>query len=226
MFTISIVSLGHFLAIRHPITYRRISGVAQVRTLIFLTWCFSTTVMIPLILVRSLYVVDWLPSEHFAFCTEQWPSPVHRQVYDIILFVCVYIIPGVTMIVSYSFIMCRLCRVDALIEEERGSTTSNHDQQVLAERRKVARMLMVLALLFAISWLPYNIVALQIDFLSPETTTDYMNYVHALHFSLLLAHSHSAYNPILYCFMHKTFFQDALRLFKRSPADKESAVSI
>jgi hypothetical protein len=63
-------------------------------------------------------------------------------------------------------------------------------------------MLLVLAVLFALSWMPYHAVSLYADFASNSETA---NSLTSLSFALLLGHSHSAQNPIVYCLMNNNF---------------------
>jgi len=71
----------------------------------------------------------------------------------------------------------------------------------MAGRRRVARMLWVVAGLFAVSWLPYHTVSLYLNFVSDNDTVS----LTALSVALLLGHSQSAQNPVVYCIMSSTF---------------------
>ena len=71
----------------------------------------------------------------------------------------------------------------------------------MASRRRVARMLWVVAGLFAVSWLPYHTVSLYLNFVSDNDTVS----LTVLSVALLLGHSQSAQNPIVYCIMSSAF---------------------
>jgi hypothetical protein len=62
----------------------------------------------------------------------------------------------------------------------------------------VARILLLLAVLFAFCWLPYNVLALLIDW-------GFNKDIELLSYTLLLGHANSAINPVLYCFMTRNF---------------------
>lgn len=71
--------------------------------------------------------------------------------------------------------------------------------RLVKERRRVAWILLLLAFLFAICWLPYNLMMLLLDTNSSITVPELTQYV------LFLGHFNSALNPIIYCAMSKNF---------------------
>ena len=62
-------------------------------------------------------------------------------------------------------------------------------------------MLWVIAGLFAVSWLPYHTVSLYLNFISDNDPVS----LTALSVALLVGHSQSAQNPVVYCIMSTTF---------------------
>jgi 7 transmembrane receptor (rhodopsin family) len=75
------------------------------------------------------------------------------------------------------------------------------DDPITASRRRVARLLIVVAVLFASSWLPYHAVSLYFNFVKKNEPVS----LAVLSVALLLGHSQSAQNPIVYCIMSTTF---------------------
>ena len=84
-------------------------------------------------------------------------------------------------------------------------TASSTEDHIMTGRRRVARMLWVVAGLFALSWLPYHTVSLYLNFVSDNDTVS----LTALSVALLVGHSQSAQNPVVYCIMSNTF-KDAM----------------
>ena len=161
--------------------------------------------MIPLLIVRTLNVQEGIVT--IAFCHENWPGSSSRKIYDIILFVFIYVIPGSVVVVSYSATGCHLMTATRNLTRTNSEVTQSY--KVMAGRRRVAKMLLVLAILFALSWLPYYTIMLYTDFNNTKDAS-----LTGLSFALLLGHSHSAQNPVIYCFMNSSFKTGMLTLLK------------
>jgi len=66
-------------------------------------------------------------------------------------------------------------------------------------RRTIVRLLVVIVTVFAVCWLPYNVLSLSVD-----VSLD-ANHTKLLPFALWLGHAHSAVNPVVYWFFNRTF---------------------
>ena len=224
--TIVCMSTERYFAIRHPMKVRRIFSEQNVKIAIVGTWVLAIIIMCPLVIYRRLKThtlyFDMLngTSEGFdlnmlngtqeitSFCIENWPSHSDRIAYDIFLLFIVYIIPGFIVVVLYSLIGCSLCRQNFALN--RANSIVSNDIKVMAGRRKLARMMIIISVLFALCWLPYFIVTICFDF----NVTLFGTLPTLYPFALLLAHSHSAQNPILYCFMHRGFNDFLVKLVR------------
>lgn len=211
-----------YFAIRHPMKVRSICNEFNVKVAIAVTWILAIIIMCPMVMYKRLVVdqhvfifnsTDYLfngtqeiPSFHRETCQEDWPSTSDKIAYDIFLLFIVYIIPGFIVVALYSLIGCSLCRQNHALN--RANSVISNDVKVMASRRKLARMMIIISVLFALCWLPYFIIIMGTDFYE-----DYRNTLAKLYpFALLLAHSHSAQNPILYCFMHRGFLEFLTKL--------------
>ena len=201
VFTITALSVDRYLAIRHPMTFRAFSSGHHAWKVVLIIWLLSFCSMIPLILVRQLQVMDIIPTDLYYFCNEIWPYSMHRQIYDGILFICLFIIPGCFVTTSYCRIGCQLWIEEHTLYHTDSAHGRRQAERVMIGRRRVARMLIIVALLFAVCWIPYHLLAFYIDF----TKLPHQTALKVLPFTILLGHSNSAINPILYCFMHRNF---------------------
>ena len=221
--TIMGLSLDRYLALSHPVKARRISTPEHARKVLLLIWVIAGSIMIPLAFMRHLAIHPLDHRESLAFCHEQWPGE-DRRIYDVFLFVFIYVFPGLVVVVSYSTTGCHLIMDNHELHRQNSDIYQSY--RIIAGRRRVARMLLGLACLFAFSWLPYHIVSLYFDF-SNKSNRDPRSLA-ALSFALLLGHSHSAQNPILYCIMNSSFKRGMLALIKcrRPAANRQYRVSV
>ena len=208
VFTIMALSVDRYLAIRHPMTFRAFSSGHHAWKVVLVIWLLSFCSMIPLILVRQLQVMDIIPTELYYFCHEIWSHSMHRQIYDGILFICLFIIPGCFVTTSYCRIGCQLWTEGHTLYRRDSTHGIMQAERVMTGRRHVARMLIIVAVLFAICWMPYHILTLYIDFLKQADQSA----LKTLPFTILLGHSNSAVNPVLYCFMNKSFRKYAMKI--------------
>lgn len=200
--TIVCMSIDRYFAIRYPMRSRAACNHTRVKQLIVLTWILAAVVMAPLLVVRKVEVHKIDEYVTLYFCQEDWPSFRDRQIYDVFLLFCAYIVPGGIVVILYIRIGCSLWKPDHALQRE-NSVVSN-EVRMLTSRRKLARMMIVISLLFAFSWMPYFIVNVTMDFLSNEK--EHRSNLFAVYpFALLLGHSNSAQNPLLYCVMHRGF---------------------
>ncbi|OXA61378.1 Type-2 angiotensin II receptor [Folsomia candida] len=155
---------------------------------------------------------------------------------------------------AYSLMGLRLCSRQLLPEYEitRGATdvnsvgelgNSNSAWQVSAvggrlirERRRVAKILLVLALVFAFCWLPYSVLSLILDMnakqagpppspddeppadfsTSGNDEDEQFTYIAnlLLPFAILLGHSQAAVNPLVFCLLSKNFRRSVTDLIR------------
>lgn len=84
--------------------------------------------------------------------------------------------------------------------------------RIIRERKRVAWILLILALLFAVCWMPLHIVTLISD-IDPTITFPGRPYL------LLLGHANSALNPVIYCIMSKNFRRSVKEVLCRGIID-------
>lgn len=223
--TIMLLSIDRYVAVRHPVKSRNFSSAGVViATALCATWVVAGVIMAPLAAMRSLdgYRLAY-SGEQLDFCHEHWPSTLARQSFDIALCVFIYVVPGMVVVASYVATGCTLLaggQHAALLRRDGGDMTGGYGR-ALAGRRRAAVMLLLVAGLFATFWLPYHVINLYLDFAPSGTVTSsdsggveagtsWISWLGSL--SLLLGHSHSAQNPVIYCVMSRAFKRDLIAL--------------
>lgn len=181
-------------------------------------WIWSCTVALPWGLFFDTYKADeHRPNDDF--CLEKWPEPYsHWDRYYFLIgnFLICYVLPLAIIFICYLTIWCRVYRRPVPTD----STNSNHKSLEIMHRKAkaaVMKMLLVVVLIFTLSWLPLYCISLRIKFGPPKRS----NWEHNLiSFILPLAQwfgcFNSGVNPVVYSFLNKKFRQGFRMIFKCS----------
>ncbi|KAJ0179655.1 hypothetical protein K1T71_004246 [Dendrolimus kikuchii] len=219
VFTITAMSVDRYLAITQSLRQPWMPSRRGACMLLGLIWLVSLAIFAPLLAVaaverervpllsRTRNGSVWV-ERTIEFCTEKWPDSIRKELFGAFSFVLVYAVPGCIVVVSYSLMGRRLCSVLPPFDQTEGSANSQQRLRLVRERKRVAWILLLLAVLFALCWLPYNILQLLIDVNAVQV--DSVSAV--LPYTLLLGHTNSAINPIVYCLMTRNFRRSLRKL--------------
>lgn len=132
-------------------------------------------------------------------CYEDWSQPEMRRVYTTVIFVHVYLAPLALISVMYG---CIATKLSVKLHE----TGLAETRRMRSRRRiKVIKMLIMVAVLFMVSWLPLWTLWLLADYqdLDPQQIDFLSNYLFPV--AHWLAFSNSGINPIIYGFFNENF---------------------
>ena len=221
--TIVTISVDRFMIIRYPVKSRHFVAGFHTKKVIFLIWLVACLVALPIPIVRNV-VEEPLPlGQSLFFCIEAWKTLTKRAIFDSICFVFIYVIPGTIVITLYALTSCHLVGSQQLLQHNHKPLQQQQSQHndsncyqndaIIQNRKRVAKMMMLIAALFSISWLPYHVVNLLMDYywLSYQELETWLE---VLQYCLLLGHIHSAQNPIVYLTMHPRFRNALMALIK------------
>ncbi|XP_006824304.2 uncharacterized protein LOC102803910, partial [Saccoglossus kowalevskii] len=212
--TLTAMSIERYLAIKHPMRARRISKVNLIRKVIVVIWILALVITSPILYVKEVLRHQVFTVDVFT-CTEVWPNgEISRMAYSMVLLMFMYVLPAGLIFTAYTLIGRRLCTEEkrltrsatSLPYNQKCRNQRNYVTSVLKGRRKIARMLLVVAFLFVICWLPYNVLTVWRDFhIGKPSDSDVKIVISIMPFASLLGHANSAFNPIVYSFLHKSF---------------------
>ena len=144
---------------------------------------------------------------------QDWSSEVLHLVYTFICFTLQYLIPCIVVGIIYT----RVCCAFSANMSVSGINTNNRK---LARRKKTNMMLIIVSLVFFLSWAPINLYNLVLDighpFKVPISPSDQRLMLAIYAGCHLLAMSTAVTNPVLYGFLNENFKQ--VRLKKVSKA--------
>ncbi|XP_044277515.1 orexin receptor type 2 [Varanus komodoensis] len=231
--TLSCIALDRWYAICHPLMFK--STAKRARNSIIMIWIASCIVMIPqAIVMECSSVFPGLANKTvlFTVCDEHWEADVYPKMYHSCFFLITYMAPLCLMVLAYLQIFQKLwCRqipgTTSVVQRKwkplqfaaqarelrpaanlRISAVAAEIKQIRI-RRKTARMLMVVLLVFAICYLPISILNLLKRVFGMFNNADDRETVYAwFTFSHWLVYANSAANPIIYNFLSGKFREE------------------
>ncbi|KAM4692747.1 orexin receptor type 2 [Discoglossus pictus] len=232
--TLSCIALDRWYAICHPLMFK--STAKRARNSIIIIWTVSCIIMIPqAIVMECSSVLPELANKTILFtvCDERWEGEMYSKVYHICFFFITYMVPLCLMILAYLQIFRKLwCRqipgTSSVVQRKWKPLqcpiqSRNQGQQInkprinavaaelkqIRARRKTARMLMVVLLVFAICYFPISILNILKRVFGMFDKTNNRETVYALFtFSHWLVYANSAANPIIYNFLSGKFREE------------------
>ncbi|XP_077164839.1 orexin receptor type 2 isoform X2 [Paroedura picta] len=231
--TLSCIALDRWYAICHPLMFK--STAKRARKSIVVIWTVSCLIMIPqAIVMECSSVLPGLANKTvlFTVCDERWGAEVYPKLYHTCFFLITYMAPLCLMVLAYLQIFHKLwCRqipgTSATVQRKwkpvqstaqtrgprpsaklRISAVAAEIKQIRA-RRKTARMLMVVLLVFALCYLPISILNVLKRVFGMFNNADDREMVYAwFTFSHWLVYANSAANPIIYNFLSGKFREE------------------
>nr|7XRR_A Chain A, Orexin receptor type 2 [Homo sapiens] len=202
VWTLSAIALDRWYAICHPLMFK--STAKRARNSIVIIWIVSCIIMIPQAIVMECSTVfPGLAQKTtlFTVCDERWGGEIYPKMYHICFFLVTYMAPLCLMVLAYLQIFRKLwCRQIPGVAAE--------IKQIRA-RRKTARMLMIVLLVFAICYLPISILNVLKRVFGMFAHTEDRETVYAwFTFSHWLVYANSAANPIIYNFLSGKFREE------------------
>lgn len=173
----------------------------KARAIIVLIWCIACTLAMPWALYFEIIVPD--PDNHpnMVFCLENWPASMDGDLYFLVgnLLFC-YLLPLSLISVCYILIWVR-------VSYRQVPTDSAAAMQKVHRKAKIGvlKMLIVVVLVFLLSWLPLYALFARVKLGSPLKAWEENVISIATPAAQWLGSSNSCINPILYAFLNVKF---------------------
>ncbi|XP_019400349.1 PREDICTED: galanin receptor type 1 isoform X1 [Crocodylus porosus] len=197
IFTLSAMAVDRYVAIVHS---RRSSALRVARHALLgvgLIWALALALASPVATNQRLV---HRAAGNLTFCWEQWPDPRHKKLYVVCTFVFGYLLPLLLISFCYAKVLNHLHK-----------KLRNTSKKSEASKKKTAQTVLVVVVVFGISWLPHHIIHLWAEFgVFPLTQASFLFRVTAH----CLAYSNSSVNPIIYAFLSENFRKAYKQVFK------------
>ncbi len=145
-------------------------------------------------------------------CYENFANPKMRKVYTAVLFVHIYLVPLTVITLMYGSIGVQLCssvvanREPQLANGPVQAGGRRGGQQMISQKKiKVIKMLILVALLFILSWLPLWTLLMMTDYTGLDKDQLELLTSYIFPFAHWLAFSNSSVNPIIYGYYNENF---------------------
>ncbi|EGW04680.1 galanin receptor type 2 [Cricetulus griseus] len=186
-FTLAAVSLDRYLAIRYPLHSRELRTPRNALAAIGLIWGLA-------LLFSGPYLSYYSQSQlaNLTVCHPAWSAP-RRRAMDLCTFVFSYLLPVLVLSLTYARTLRYLWRTVDPVAAGSGSQRA---------KRKVTRMIVIVAVLFCLCWMPHHALILCVWFgRFPLTRATYALRI----LSHLVSYANSCVNPIVYALVSKHF---------------------
>ncbi|BFZ16476.1 hypothetical protein BsWGS_19515 [Bradybaena similaris] len=212
--TLSAIAVERWWAICYPLRFK--STLPRARKIIVLIWVVAFLTALPEAVVAEATPYNFpnrISTKLLTMCKPSW-DPLNQGIYQIILALIFYVLPMILMGLTYTHIACVLWKRDipgAIVNVKHsgrqpmldGNRNAQEDQ--IVSRRKAARMLIAIVIVFGICYLPVHLMNLLRYFQvvsyggsGPELFIQSM----VIH---LLPYINSSLNPVIYNFMSAKF---------------------
>ncbi|XP_026134389.1 melanopsin-A-like [Carassius auratus] len=199
MITLMVIAVDRFFVITRPLA--SIGVLSQKRALLILlvAWVYSLGWSLPPFFGWSAYVPEGLLTS----CTWDYMTftPSVRA-YTMLLFTFVFFIPLIVIIYCYFFIFRSIRSTNEAVGKINGDNKRDSMKrfQRLKNEWKMAKIALIVILMYVISWSPYSTVALTAFAGYSDMLTPYMNSVPAV-----IAKASAIHNPIIYAITHPKY---------------------
>ncbi|XP_073962534.1 orexin/Hypocretin receptor type 1-like [Choristoneura fumiferana] len=207
--TLTFISVDRWYAICFPLRFKSTTGRAK--TAILVIWTISLIFNCPdLIVMTTMTKVPLrFNLQYLVQCASTW-SEKNDLVWYIVKAVFVYLIPLLLITVAYHQIAHVLWHSKTIPGRAETVKLTPSEQTQLRSRRKAAKMLVAVVIMFAVCYLPVHLLSI-LTYSMDMKQNDQMTLFGLV--SHVLCYANSAINPLIYNFMCGKFRREFRKLF-------------
>ncbi|KAK2817343.1 hypothetical protein Q5P01_025534 [Channa striata] len=229
--TLTVISVNRYYSVRSPLRARSMFTRRRILATVAVVWTVSSIMCAPIAVMNRRREISF-GTFAILVCQEEWPQHRLKQGYNVLLFVMLYCLP-VTFNLTIGFLTGRRLwggKKSTFAELDPRSQALHASR--LKTRQKIAKMVMCLVLLFAVSWLPLYLADLWID--REQRPPSWL--LQTRPFAQWLGLTNSSLNPICYCFIgdlyrsakviRMRYYQKVAALFSSSSFSSSAAAPV
>ncbi|TRY83203.1 hypothetical protein DNTS_035114 [Danionella cerebrum] len=231
VFTLVAIAVDRFRCIVYP--FKQKLTISTSTLIIVIIWVLAISIMCPsgvMLQVTKEHRVSILLSDSnltqpFYWCRENWPNQEMRKIYTTVLFANIYLAPLTLIVIMYARIGITLFKTSMPVPVSQVGTVGSGSgsgkqcryesrQLVSRKKKRVIKMLLVVALLFILSWLPLWALMMLSDYASLSERQHRVINIYFYPLAHWLAFCNSSVNPIIYGFFNENFRKGFKAAFK------------
>ncbi|XP_073690113.1 melanopsin-A [Garra rufa] len=199
MITLMVIAVDRYFVITRPLASIGVLSQKRALLILLIAWVYSLGWSLPPFFGWSAYVPEGLLTS----CTWDYMTftPSVRA-YTMLLFIFVFFIPLIVIMYCYFFIFRSIRSTNEAVCKINGDNKRDSIKrfQRLKNEWKMAKIALIVILMYVISWSPYSTVALTAFAGYSDMLTPYMNSVPAV-----IAKASAIHNPIIYAITHPKY---------------------
>ncbi|KAM4818641.1 G-protein coupled receptor 83-like [Thomomys bottae] len=192
--TLMAVAMDRHRVILHPMKPRLTH--TQCLLILAIIWALAFLLALPHAIYQSLYYFIDMNGAIISHCLPSFPgaSKIVEKYVDLGTFILLYVVPLMVIVSAYSHLGKRLWVQNAV-----GDASARQLMAHYQKRKKSIRMLILIVMVFAVCWFPFNcyVVLISSAGVDAESVLFY-----AFHW---FAMSSTCYNPFIYCWLNRSF---------------------
>uniref|UniRef100_A0A8K9V5B0 Neuropeptide FF receptor 1 n=1 Tax=Oncorhynchus mykiss TaxID=8022 RepID=A0A8K9V5B0_ONCMY len=207
VFTLVAIAVDRFRCIIYP--FKQKLTISTSTLIIVIIWVLAISIMCPsgvmLQVTKEQRVLILLGDGYnntrpIYWCRENWPNQEMRKIYTTVLFANIYLAPLSLIVIMYVRIGFTLFTMAV--------------PMVSKKKKRVIKMLLMVALLFILSWLPLWTLMMLSDYASLTANQHRVINIYVYPLAHWLAFFNSSVNPIIYGFFNENFRRGFEAAFK------------
>ncbi|XP_035291830.1 neuropeptide FF receptor 2a isoform X1 [Anguilla anguilla] len=217
VFTLVAIAVDRFRCIVYP--FKQKLTISTSTLIIVIIWVLAISIMCPSGVMLQVtkeqsirvFLGDGNRTNPFYWCRENWPNQEMRKIYTTVLFANIYLAPLSLIVIMYARIGITLFKTAV---PTGGKPGQENRQAVSKKKQRVIKMLLIVALLFILSWLPLWTLMMLSDYASLTEHQYRVINIYVYPFAHWLAFFNSSVNPIIYGFFNENFRRGFQAAFK------------
>ncbi|XP_031417262.1 neuropeptide FF receptor 1 isoform X2 [Clupea harengus] len=216
VFTLVAIAVERFRCIVYPFQ-QKLTQKQAIITIAFI-WTLAFIIMCPSAATLTVTKDDF----HFMMdvdnntyplytCWEDWPDQSMHKIYTTVLFSHIYLAPVTIIVIMYTRVAVKLFKSPVQLREGRAE---DDGRRVYRRKIKVIHMLLIVAMLFTVSWLPLWTLIMLTDYGNMTPSQINMVSAYIFPFAHWLAFFNSSVNPIVYGYFNENFRRGFQAAFK------------